>query len=81
MAGWGAQEPEPGERPLGIPEARGQKPSGVQHAAPSPGGDDQGLESALSCTGSSLGILSDWALRAGRRNHRQKLAPAHSGLR
>ena len=63
---------------MGIPEARGQKPFGVQHSAPSPGGDDQGLELAFSCTGSSLGILSGWALRAERRNGRQMLAPAYS---
>ena len=62
-----------GQRPLGSPEARGQQHSGVQRARPpGPGDEDQGLPVASSCADSSLGILSGWALGAGRRNSRQK---------
>ena len=80
MAGWGRRK-QSQVRDRWVPlRLAGRSPPECSVLPRALGVMTRGLELALSCTGSYLGILSDWALRAGRRKRRQKLAPAHSGL-
>lgn len=78
MAGPGRRKQSQVET-VGYPWGQRAEALRVQHSAPSPGGDDQGLELAFSCTGSSLGILSGWAPGPKEGTGRQCFAPAYSG--